>query len=643
MTRTITSPRAGTQTPAASFSTGAPYAPEAWYRRYALRAVVIVVLVAVVGGASLAVARWARSSSALAAVEQFTVKPRTFSVVLKEKGELKAANSTDITCEVEGRSTIITLIPEGTAVKEGDLLVELASDQIEDRIRQDELKESNAITAFEAAKTELEIQRDKNASDIRKADLKIDLAGLALAKYEKGDWEQKHKDAQIAIEQANINLERRTEDFEAAKELREKNFITKTEYDEDYFDFRRAEWEVEKAEKAIEVLRKYTHVAELRQKESDLEEAVKERERVVKNADAEETKKFRAVEGKQKELELTQDQLAKFRRQKEKCRITAPAPGFVVYFSEGWRWGSEGQIKEGASVHERQTLLSLPDTSKMQVVVRVHETKTDKLRLGQRASVTVEGLPGHEFTGVVTKIAVVADSQNRWLNPDLKEYETEITLDPTDDMLKPGVTSHVQILVETVEDKLAVPVQTIYAKSGRRYVFSEQNGDIVPHEIKLGAIGTEWAHIADGLTEGEKILLAFSDEHKRLIPDLPIGQQGTREFLGGPPPQPSGTGQAGAQPGLSDQRHSEGLGAHSLKDAEATGLSHRQGTAQDEPQRDQQSAVQSEPQPRPSGDGRTAPQTDETVQDRKAEQQSEKKAPGIGHPAPSPSPSTTTS
>ena len=33
------------------------------------------------------------------------------------------------------------------------------------------------------------------------------------------------------------------------------------------------------------------------------------------------------------------------------------------------------------------------------------------------------------LTGSVTKIAAVADTQNRWLNPDLKEYETEITLD----------------------------------------------------------------------------------------------------------------------------------------------------------------------------------------------------------------------
>ena len=131
-------------------------------------------------------------------------------------------------------------------------------------------------------------------------------------------------------------------------------------------------------------------------------------------------------------------------------------------------------------------------------MLRVHEAKTDKLRLGQLAKITVEGLPGHEFTGKVTKIGVVADTQNRWLNPDLKEYETEITVDPTDVPLKPGVTAHVEILVETVGDSLAVPVQAVYAKSGRRYVFREHRGETVPIEVQLGAIGTEWAEVTEG-------------------------------------------------------------------------------------------------------------------------------------------------
>ena len=38
---------------------------------------------------------------------------------------------------------------------------------------------------------------------------------------------------------------------------------------------------------------------------------------------------------------------------------------------------------------------------------------------------------------------------------------------------------------------------------------------------------TEWVEISEGLHEGDRVLLAFSDAHKRLIPDLPPAHQRT--------------------------------------------------------------------------------------------------------------------
>ena len=135
--------------------------------RLGRNALLAVAAALVIAGGSWMVVRWSGPSAVVGGADRYTVSPRSFDVMLQEKGELKAAKSTDIKCEVEGRATIISLIEEGAAVKEGDLLVELASDEIDDRILQEELKEANAITAYEAAKTALEIQLDKNASDIR--------------------------------------------------------------------------------------------------------------------------------------------------------------------------------------------------------------------------------------------------------------------------------------------------------------------------------------------------------------------------------------------------------------------------------------------------------------------------------------------
>lgn len=469
---------------------------------------------------------WGGSARATLPVDVHTVAMRSFNITLKEKGELQAARSTDISSAVEGRATIISLVAEGTSVKKGDLLVELASDLIENRIQEDELKESNAITGLESARAELEIQLDKNASDIRKAGLKIELANLELMKYKEGDWANSRRDAEIAIERAEIGLDRATENSEASEKLYERNFITKTEFEEDEFRLKQAQWDLEKAKNQRDVLEKYSHIANLRKLESDLDEARQEADRTTKSAKAEETKKNRNVEGKGKELTLIQDKLAKLRTQREKCRITAPTQGFVIYgaASGGGHFISfdgSGQIKEGATVHERQIIMRLPDTSQMVVVVRVHEGKTNKLVLGQRAMIEVESIPERTFSGTVTKIAAIADTQNRWLNPDLKEYETEITLDKVDVALKPGVTAHVEIFVESIENRIAVPVQAIYSKDGQRYVFRKNKREVEPVPVELGSAGTSWVEITEGLIEDEHILLAFSDDQKRLVPDAP--------------------------------------------------------------------------------------------------------------------------
>jgi len=560
----LTSTTATTRTATLPMAAAPAYPALARKRRTFLWVSLVVVLGGLGAGIAWAAAAWRATAMELAGVDKFTVTPRTFTVLLKEKGELKAAKSTEVACEVEGNSKIISLVAEGTTVNKGDLLVELASDQIDDRIRQEELKEANAITAYEAAKTELDIQRDKNASDIRKAKLEIELKKLDLEKYQKGDWTQKTKDADIDIQQAEINLKRRREDYEASQKLVERDFITKTEFQEAEFSFQKAGWDLEKAQKAKEVLETYTHVADLRRRESDVEEGLKEHDRVVKNAEAEEVKKVRAEAGKKTELDLTQGELAKLRRQKEKCRIVAPTQGIVVYYSGGGRYfmmSGDGQIREGATVYERQILLTLPDTKEMQVVVRVHEAKTNKLKLGQQVRVRVEGVPDKVFDGRVTKIAVVADSQNRWLNPDLKEYETEITLSPTEVALKPGVTAFAEIMVKTVDNRLAVPVQSVFTKAGRRYVFkTSKGGDVEPAPIQLGAIGTEWAEVVDGLTGHEQILLAFQDQHKRLIPD-------TKEPANGAPDGDRTRGPRRGRPGSDSAPDANSHGAASAHES----------------------------------------------------------------------------
>jgi hypothetical protein len=193
----------------------------------------------------------------------------------------------------------------------------------------------------------------------------------------------------------------------------------------------------------------------------------------------------------------------------------------VVFPTESFRWGNEAQIAEGKEVFERQTIINLPDISVMQVTVRIHEGKADKVKIDQQVRVEVEGMPGVVYTGRVTKIAPLADSQNRWLNPDLKEYETEITLDGTHQTLKPGVTARAEIVVEEVHDVLAVPVQSVVSKQGKRFVFEGRGADPTPVAVELGRSNDQFVEVTKGLATGQRVRLAISEDDLKRLPESP--------------------------------------------------------------------------------------------------------------------------
>jgi HlyD family secretion protein len=478
-------------------------------------------VVAVAVGATLWYALGRRAARAEPEVKTFEIKRMSLPITLIARGEIKAKKNTEIRCEVEGRSTIVFLIEEGKQVKEGELLVELTNDggggslSIDDRIKQQEIVVANAKAALEAAEKSHYIQLDLNDSNIRKAVLARDLAKLDLTQYVEGDYQQLKQTAQLGREEAEAILRRRQADLETSKQLVERGYITKTEHENDKFNAYKAGLELEKAKLAEEILDKYTHHRNLEQKKSAVEEAEKELERTRKSAEAQAAQSKAALEARQAEFGIQTGNLEKLRRQKENLKIRAPGPGMVVYHRSS-PWDPQ-RIEVGASVHERQCLIDLPDSSVMLVEVKINESQMDKMDLDLPATIEVEGLPNVRFTGKLTKIGVLADAQNRWINPNLKEYTNEITLDQYHDDLKPGMSANVEILVKRLDEVLAVPVQCVFSKGGNSYVFTT-NGRVEVKQVKLGLASTEYAQVLDGLKEGQKVFLAVTDDMKRMLP-----------------------------------------------------------------------------------------------------------------------------
>jgi HlyD family secretion protein len=482
-------------------------------------------------------------------VELFTVTRRSFPVTLQEEGELKAAQQIDIRCELEGKATIIRLVDEGKAVRKGDLLIEMASDEIDEKVRDTRSKEILAQSAFETARKELQILIEKNANDVRKADVKLSLARQAVSKYREGDAVQSRQEKQLAVDEAAYNLRRAKAQLSDSEDLYKQGFITGLEVENDRASAYQSQIKLQNARLALDVLNTYTIPMELQQKQSDLQDAEKELECKRKEAQASEEKLKAELQAKESDHKLAEEKLNKLLDQQKKTKILAPADGLVVYFKEEW-WDESRIIKAGAMVHEQQILVQLPDTTSMKVTVRVHETKAEKLKRDLPAMIQIEGFTGRRFPGRVSKVAVLADSKDSWLNPNLKEYQTEVLLDGTFTELKPGVTAHVEIKLADLADVLAVPVQAVFGKGRKYYVFLRDGGHTRPVEVKPGLSSTEFVEIREGLKAGDRVCLAVADESRLMLPDDGAENKAGKWVAG---TQPASTQPGSTQPASATQ------------------------------------------------------------------------------------------
>lgn len=107
--------------------------------------------------------------------------------------------------------------------------------------------------------------------------------------------------------------------------------------------------------------------------------------------------------------DIEQQQLKEYLTQKDKTVMRAEQGGIVAYANNEY-YDSSRQVREGATVYSRQKIFSLPDMTRMQVKVNIHESLIKKIKAGQRAEVRIDAFPNVVFVGTVKSVSQLADS-----------------------------------------------------------------------------------------------------------------------------------------------------------------------------------------------------------------------------------------
>ncbi len=445
----------------------------------------------------------------------FPVKLSNLPVTVVERGTLESAANKDVFCKVEGQTTIIMILPEGTSVKKGDIVAELDSSALQDNLKNQRIATLGAEAAYQNAKLTREV------------------AEIAVTEYIEGVYKQEHETAQGEIALAKSELKRAEDRLEWSNRMLEKGYVSKAQNVADKVGLEQKKFALEQAQTKLSVLEKYTK-----------EKTIKELKSEVEKTKSDEL-------AKKQTYQLEQDKEAKLVTQIANCKLAAPGDGLVVYANDPNRGGggNQPQIEEGAAVRERQKIFSLPDIAHMQVNTKVHESMVDRIDPGLRAQIRVESFADKVLTGAVREVAPLPDP-NTMFSSDVKVYTTKVTIDKGLEGLRPGMSAQVEILVTELENVLDVPVQAILEFKSKDHVAVKQpDGTYAWREVTLGLSNDKLVEVKKGLKAGDLVALnpisLMSEEEKREAFSS-TSKDATKKDWGKAAPGTAGTAAAGA-------------------------------------------------------------------------------------------------
>jgi RND family efflux transporter MFP subunit len=400
---------------------------------------------------------------------------RDFRLDITERGEIKSGGVTEVRSLVKSKSTtgtaILRIVPEGTQVQEGDFLVELDSSALKEELTTQKISYNSAKALMVEAKNLYET------------------AVISKREYLEGTYVQERQIIESEVFVAEENLNRAKEYYVYSKKLAAKGYVNELQLEADRFAVEKSEKELAAARTKLKVLDEFTRAKMVKQLESD-----------IATTEAK-------WESEKNSFELEESKVADLQDQIEKCTLTAPREGTVVFAHERDRGGNESVIiQEGTIIRERQVIVQLPDPNSMEVELTINESLIQFMKKGMPARIVPVGFGGDVLRGEVVKINQYAEPTG-WRKANVKEYKATVSVQNPPLGLRPGMTASVTVLCEEIDDAMQVPVQAVYSHGNQYYCFVFANGKWEARPVVTGPTNEKFYVIESGLEVADRVAM----------------------------------------------------------------------------------------------------------------------------------------
>jgi membrane fusion protein, multidrug efflux system len=207
--------------------------------------------------------------------------------------------------------------------------------------------------------------------------------------------------------------------------------------------------------------------------------------------------------------------------------VRSPIAGTVTH-----RFVDRGQLVTTAN-----RAFAVADVSRLEARFGVPERDAQRIRAGQAARIRVEG-EGAGATGRVARVRPVVD-------PGSGTVQVTVEVDAAGASLRAGQFVNVEIVTETLAERITLPRTAVLVDAARPRVYLVQQGRAVEREVVLGVSEGNLVEIRGGVQPGDSIVIVGQDA---LRPGNAVrlvevdGQRVAEPAPGGPAPPADGPG-----------------------------------------------------------------------------------------------------
>lgn len=206
-------------------------------------------------------------------------------------------------------------------------------------------------------------------------------------------------------------------------------------------------------------------------------------------------------------LQQKQDKLTQLATSLGQLEIKAPHDGLLAYKAN---WRGE-KPRAGQSVWPGQKIAELPNIKEMKAKLFVIESEAIDLAEGKKVELYLFAHTDKPFTGEIVSVAPFPKSIKR--GDPQKYFEVEVVLaEQNTALFVPGRKLQANILIAKTEDKLIVPLQSVFTKENSSYVYLYEDNTFKITQVVLGKANLSHVEILSGLKAGQHISLT-DQEH----------------------------------------------------------------------------------------------------------------------------------